>query len=500
VGSYNLFSSDNDRRESTIYLLGGMVLPVLIGLFQYSQTFQFSLSPEEFRLFIFGTYENPVIFAAALLPSVFIALDFGLQESSWKRWLLFTGAGLGVFLILASLTRSVWLAGFLGLIVFTFKKRQILRTTWQPVLYFLAISVCAFFILRSPITGRVANSTLPSQSSASVIRRLAIWQSGLRTFFDHPIVGFGSHTFEVAVLKHRDLRLNNDPTLWESPFFSENFLLRSLVETGSVGTLLIGLFFFGVVFSLPKGDSRWSIYFLVALTYAFVAFQTETTLFPLFIFISLTPLKQLRLLNISPKLATGLLLLSFPILFFNLKALAGMIISPYPQTYLTFVNQSLLETQLTLSQKGFVIAPENFHTQAVLFNRAADMVLWGSKKIFVPTVNETNNPLVLLGQTRLLTSVNNLAGAKALLDKLKVINNHDPRVWNLYGVLAIKENRPDDAKILFAKAISLKEDYVPAIHNFGVATKSKADLDKATLLFEKYNHFAYFPSSTTLDY
>jgi Flp pilus assembly protein TadD len=128
------------------------------------------------------------------------------------------------------------------------------------------------------------------------------------------------------------------------------------------------------------------------------------------------------------------------------------------------------------------------------------MVLWGSKKIFVPTVNETNNPLVLLGQTRLLTSVNNLAGAKALLDKLKVINNHDPRVWNLYGVLAIKENRPDDAKILFAKAISLKEDYVPAIHNFGVATKSKADLDKATLLFEKYNHFAYFPSSTTLDY
>lgn len=500
VGSLNLFASENDRKETSFYLLGGMFLPILAGLFQYLQTFQFSLSPEEFRLFIFGTYENPVIFAAALLPPVFIALNSGLQESSWKRWPLFTGASLGIFLILATLARSVWLAGAIGLILFVFKRHHVLRKNWQPVLYFLLLSLIALFILRGQITGRVQNSTLPSQSSASVVRRLAIWQSGLKTFMDHPILGSGSHTFEIAVLKHRDLRLNNDPTLWESPFYAENFLLRSLVEIGFSGTLLIGLFFLGVIFSLQREKAGWSTFFLAAFVYFITALQTETTLFPLFIFISLIPLKHLRHFNISLKVAVCLILFSLPILFLNLNSLEGVIVSPYPQTYFTFTNQSLLESQLILSQKGYSVAPQNFHTQAALFNRTADMVLWGNKQVSLPAIRKTNNPLVLLSQARLSLSTNNLITSAALLNQLKTLNDNDPRVWNLQGVLSAKQNQPNKARVFFLKALSLKKDYIPAIHNLGVVTKNKENLNLASTFFEKYNHFAYFPDSNTLDY
>lgn len=498
VGSYNLFLSESDTNEASVYLLGGMAIPLIIGLFQYTQTFNFSLSPEEFRLFIFGTYPNPLVFATALLPTIFIGLNLSLKDS-WEKRLGIVTTSSGLFLLLATLSRSVWLTGIVGIVLFGLINRHHLKSHGQTLIIVGSLFIGSLFLLYSPITNRIINTNSPSQSQTSVVRRLAIWESGLKTFLDHPIIGSGNNTFEVAVFKHRSSSLNTDPTLWESPFFPENFLLRSLAEHGLVGTIFLVSFFIGLVYAFYKRPPTPTIFPLISLLYGLTAFQAETVLFPLFVFISLIPLKQVANITFSLKLTLTLALAAVLILFFNLQSLLGYTVSPYPQTHLTFVNKRLLNDMLEKAALGYSVAPFSFHTQTVLVNRSTDAILWNNSK-YTPSVFSSNYPPLLLAQSRLLIATNNFKDAKLTLDRVKLTNPNDPRLNNLYGVMEAKMGNLNEAETNFRKSIDLKQDYYPAIHNLGIVTKKTKYLDDSRQLFQKYYHFFYYPNASTFDY
>jgi 5-bromo-4-chloroindolyl phosphate hydrolysis protein len=475
-----------------LYLVFGIGITLAIGLYQYSIALKLNLVPEEFRLIVFGASPNPLFFAALISPITIYTFGLFPSTNKWKG--IFFGAIflLSTLILIATLSRSVWIAITIGIFLLLVTKRRQIKLNFRPFLLIFGATLLIILINLPLIKGRINNSNIKStQSFASINRRLAIWDSAFKTFKDNPLFGQGNGTFEWSINKHRNLALNQDPTLWESPFFAENFIVRLFVENGLIG----GIPFLIFLCLFTKKISKNKIGLIASLVYFICGLQAEIPLFILFILLSLSLSVENEINNpqINKVFSILAIILGGVLLFFNLKTLFSIIITPYPQTYLTYVDQESISLQLSLAKKGISINKDCFHVQAALFNRTTNMLLWGKETPQIPSFINTNNPQVLLGQVRLSVATRQYDKSKQIIKKMLLLDPNNPAVYNLLGIVKNDKN-------YFIKAISLKEDYYPAIHNFGVITKSEDQLKLAKKIFEKYYHFPYFPDQNTFDY
>jgi O-antigen ligase len=98
------------------------------------------------------------------------------------------------------------------------------------------IASWAVFMVPAAIWKRLGSAGTELQSG-TLSRRLDLWQGGIATFRDHPWLGVGSGTYGLAIMRLVDI-----------PYAAHNTFLSVLVETGTLGALLllllVGLLFY----------------------------------------------------------------------------------------------------------------------------------------------------------------------------------------------------------------------------------------------------------------
>lgn len=198
-----------------------------------------------------GTLGVPNTFAGLLLLCMFPALTYACVFNLPKALrLLMIGAcicfGFGLFL---SVSRGalflVGLVSILGIIVFN--SRFKLSNLFTSISIFSVLCLVPFtYIHRENLLTRLGKIRL----NQALDDRCILWKAAGKIFLDHPIVGTGLASYELAFEKYRPLNWPYDP-IW-----AHNEYLNCLSDLGIMGAIL----FFGPmiysVLSMRKQDYK----------------------------------------------------------------------------------------------------------------------------------------------------------------------------------------------------------------------------------------------------
>jgi hypothetical protein len=98
--------------------------------------------------------------------------------------------------------------------------------------------------------GGQKHETAQSRFSAGLgSNRYDFWRVGVNAFREHPIGGLGADNFQQYYLRHRRSS--------EQPLYPHSVEVRTLAETGLVGTLLLGVALVAVFLAAIGGGMRW---------------------------------------------------------------------------------------------------------------------------------------------------------------------------------------------------------------------------------------------------
>lgn len=168
----------------------------------------------------YSIVRSPNAFGSLMVLNIPVAFSmFVSEEDILKRLLALIAtvcSGLG---LIFSMSRGAWLVGFFGMLVFFFfvGKRLIL-----PI-----VSVCLAIILNvSTLWTRLTN-LFTAEYAEKTARggRIYRWTTGITEWSEHKILGLGIGRYGGAVATNHKL----------SPFYMDNYYLKTLTESGIVG-------------------------------------------------------------------------------------------------------------------------------------------------------------------------------------------------------------------------------------------------------------------------
>jgi len=187
----------------------------------------------------FGPFANPSDFAGYVLMLVPLALAVGIargRAGNRDRWLVLgVGAAAAMSVaILLSASRSaviVLMTGVLighGVIALRLKERRLRLGVYASA---LLLCLLGAWTLRAGFVEKV------EETGSAWRLRTTIWREALGLLHDYPVTGTGFGTFEVVFPQERK-------TLTQQLCFTnaENDVLELLIETGAIGTVLMGAF------------------------------------------------------------------------------------------------------------------------------------------------------------------------------------------------------------------------------------------------------------------
>jgi hypothetical protein len=258
-----------------------------------------------------GVFGNPIFTGPYLMFHLFYGLYFifqnrlvpGMQGLARLGGLcicelvilvaIMDGQTRGVFLGLAS---GLLLTGML--FVFVISHRRWLRICALGMLLAAVMSAALAFEYRdSPWVKKVPVLQRVTQISFSrdltTFERIVSWQSGLRGFVEHPLLGWGHNNSFYALTKYYDPR-----QVWKTPYMldvtglwfdkSHNFLIDLLIDAGAIGCLFYLILLGLIAHALRKMKDRFLAICLAGalLGYAvsnLVAFDSFGSLFGFFL-------------------------------------------------------------------------------------------------------------------------------------------------------------------------------------------------------------------------
>ncbi len=179
-----------------------------------------------------GAFPDPHMAAFFLGMAVPIAFSFAWDNKSGKirkRWLVCAG----VILVADLLTFSR--GGYVGLI-FGFAAFLLPLLRWEiwgkwALRTGAGIVVVAAVVFASPVGTRLLSSL--SQTDASNVERLRLWQEAAEHILNRPIFGTGLGNYPLVVKPSAEYR---------EPIYAHNLFLDIALETGIVGLLFFVLF------------------------------------------------------------------------------------------------------------------------------------------------------------------------------------------------------------------------------------------------------------------
>ncbi len=149
-------------------------------------------------------------------------------------------------------TRTAFIAAFPGMIFGIASLSRVQRSTRILIFIFITLAIIAILPYVGTLTSFQRLGTITDEITAGDLTgRLTIWDEGLDSFGDHPLIGVGANMYRsvnsIGKVAH-------------------NSFLSVLVELGLIGFLLFGLILIIVfirAWSLPKWDKRFWLTLLV---------------------------------------------------------------------------------------------------------------------------------------------------------------------------------------------------------------------------------------------
>lgn len=187
---------------------------------------------------VYSTLRNPNLLGGYLIGVIPLCLSLLIMRRDWRRPLLALSLVASLFALVWTYSRGAYIGFFVSIVVFF---ALLLRVAWQRgkrkvrvailfcILFFLFISV-AGIIFSPTIKGRV-KSIFSVWGHTSNVTRFTIWQSSIRMFKDHFLLGIGpgNDTFRKVYAFYMRPRFNS--------LASYNVFLEVGVENGVVGLI-----------------------------------------------------------------------------------------------------------------------------------------------------------------------------------------------------------------------------------------------------------------------
>ena len=150
-----------------------------------------------------GTFHNPNMFAMFLMSGILplLAVLLNYRQPSWQRLLFALSVLIGVAGLLASFSRSSWVATMLGVMVILWlsrKLRYLFIVMFASILIILGLKQFvpfAEYIFERFISIFTLFDQFGAISRTSSTARVYLIMASLGMFFDHPVLGIGWRAF-----------------------------------------------------------------------------------------------------------------------------------------------------------------------------------------------------------------------------------------------------------------------------------------------------------------
>lgn len=223
-------------------LIGGSILAVVqIATEQFFLPASFVIAVGANAPRATGTFHNPNTFGTFLMCGVVFlsALLLNYRMSFWKRTLLLVSLAFGLAGLIATFSRSNWLAAIVGLVIPLYlarKLRYLFITLAIGGLLILAIKEFVpfaehIFLRFLSIFTFVEEFGQAGRESGSA--RIFFLIAGLEMFLDHPLLGVGWRAFPVLFEQYKSVDFPN----WVPTRESHTLFANMLAELGLVGFL-----------------------------------------------------------------------------------------------------------------------------------------------------------------------------------------------------------------------------------------------------------------------
>lgn len=200
----------------------------------------------------FSTYGNPDLLGGFLMFSTFVSMGLALSEKNlvW-RGVYWFGTLVSFACIVVAFTRSAWVGGFVGVVVF------VAIAIWQRVEWktedwvFAAISLFAALV---PLFRSLSNpnpvlnfgqrfASIFEFGEGSAKTRFEIWDAAMKSVADRPIFGFGPDTFRLVFPKYKPIEYVADAGYLSVADNVHNYPLQLASGIGIPGVAL----FYGII-------------------------------------------------------------------------------------------------------------------------------------------------------------------------------------------------------------------------------------------------------------
>lgn len=176
---------------------------------------------------VFGTFENPNIFAEFLILILPLSIARGIECLSEKKWFkgLFFGVPAGVMAVALVMTasRAGWLGFAFGVVIF------ILLINMKFIVPMILAGIAMIPLLPASILQRIA--TIGSLSDSSNLYRYNVWKSSFEIIKDFFMTGIG--TGYLAFRAITPYYMKN-----MAPYHAHNTYIQTFVEFGFVGFVI----------------------------------------------------------------------------------------------------------------------------------------------------------------------------------------------------------------------------------------------------------------------
>ena len=217
----------------------------------------------------FSTFGNPNLLAGYLAFTIFVTMGLLLSEDDqkWRRWywvILIMNSAVAI----TAFSRSVWVAGFVTILIFAFLMwRQKVKIERDDLIFSggLAAIVAAFIAYSLTRVDSVMNfwtrlHTIFEFNDGSGLTRFQIWDAAMAAIAQRPIFGYGLDTFRLIFRHFAPPEYAQAAGFRSVADNAHNFPLQMATGIGIVGLVLFYALLFWVAFiairyCLKKDDS-----------------------------------------------------------------------------------------------------------------------------------------------------------------------------------------------------------------------------------------------------
>ncbi len=473
-----------------------------------------------------GSFEQLVIFLSFIFVFLLAFIAFqGNKKNFWLYLLLFS---IFLLLILVDFWPS-WLVIFLCLLlflVFSFWKRVFRQDVNRLSLSVLFLIISALFLFTNPLDSFIQQTQVFSDLPQEVnLSQATSWQVGFKGLKEGVVFGSGINTFNYLFAKYKPESFIQGP-YWQIRFDrAGNHIAEVIGTSGILGILsylaLIGMFLMicWLVLSSKTNEEIKSqlplfVAFLGLLISQFVFYQNITLAFEFWLFLALgtvswRKVQKEKTLNFTDFPEVGLIiniffwviLLAIGFLFFIMAK--SYLADVYYKDYLVNPRDNLVRlekaTRLNDSNASYHIALAGAYlglvSEELAKSQPDNQTVIGLVALSLNEGRRANEvaPKTIAIQEALGVVYREVQGlAQGALEwSIKTFRAaletepKNPILLTELGRLLVIDNKKDEAKTLFNKALELRSDYVAAVVQLAALDEEEGKKDEAIKKLEE---------------